>query len=213
MPSVDDLPPSLAKLAHCQALKLNQDSFESDLSQLIGGVDKFLSEARQWITLYDSRRSGFSKSDFHLSCFGEAKGRLESVTQEARNDTLVIYRENKNDTIVAWLKKYDYIGGSTVIPVGDAWGMGREFRVRCKVQAHAAEHTFKLMLKLVRATEGHYMGVKDFRIIPGAWTHINILFDEQLTADCELRLEDCEVSEAPTRLEIRDLIVTERELP
>jgi hypothetical protein len=207
MPSADDLPPSLAELTSRSGLDLDESHFSSDLSRLVDVVGTIISGARQWITLYDSRSSGFSKSDFHTDYFDEAAADI------AYSDTLVIDRGNTNGTVVVWLKKYGYIDGPSVIPIGDAAGMRRTFRVRCEVQAHGVEHTFLLMLKLDSAPPGQYLDVRRHRITSGTWAHIDEPFnDVWLSANCLLRLEDREVS-APSRLEIRDLIVTERDPP
>jgi hypothetical protein len=211
MPSADDLPPSLAELTSRNGLDLDQGRFRSDLSRLVDVIGTIISGARRWITLYDSRSSGFSLSDFHTDFWEGAAGEL--VTQEADDDTLVIDRGNTNGTVVAWLKKYDYIDGPTVIPLGDAAGMRRMFRVRCEVQAHDAEHTFLLMFKLDGAPPGQFLDVRRHRITPGTWNHIDEHFDVWLSANCLLRLEDRDVSAAPSRIKIRDLIVTEREPP
>ena len=211
MPRAKDLPDSLAELASRNGLYFRLDSLESDLSRIVDAVDKIL--AMQWITLYDSRSGGFGLSDFHTQFYGGAAAELQLETQGAHDDTLVIDRKDTNGTVVTWLKKYGYIDGRSVIPRGDPAGRKGMFRVRCEVQAHGAERTFLLMLKLVNAPPGQFLGVRRHPITLGTWTHIDEYFDVWLSADCELRLEDREVSAAPSRIEIRDLIVTERKPP
>jgi len=216
MPKADDLPPSLAEMRSRNSFDLDQGRFKAGLDRLVEVVGDIIVEERQWITVYKSRSSGFSLSDFHMDCFEDADAHLR-VTREAGNDTLVIDRNNKDGQVVLWLKKYDYINSPDVIPRSDQWDTRRTFRVRCKVQAHDAAHTFKLMLKLVGVEAGDYEGIEiRRRITPGTDTltpPIDDQFDVQLRRDCELRLEDRDVSAAPTRLEIRDLIVKERKPP
>jgi hypothetical protein len=84
------------------------------------------------------------------------------------------------------------------------------------VQAHDAAHKLILMLKPVGAPPGFYQDLRSHRITPDTDTltpPIDDRFDVPLMADCQLRLEDSDVSAAPTRLEIRDLIVAERKPP
>jgi TIR domain len=216
MPGEEVLPDSLAKLARRNGLDLHYDHIEPGLSRLVDEVDKTLSDAKQWITLYDSRDSGFSLSHFHSELYEGATEEPKLVTQEKDNDTLVIDRRNKDGQVVLWLRKYDYINSPNVIPRGDAWGKRRTFRVRCKVQAYDAAHTFNLMLKQVGTVKGIYGELESHRITPDTdilTPPIDDQFDVPLMGDCELRLEDRDVSAAPTRLEIRDLVVTERRPP
>jgi hypothetical protein len=215
MPKADDLPPSLAEMRSRNGLNLDQSRFRADLSPLVDGIETIICVEEQWITVYDSRRGGFSLSDFYKDRFEGAAANLR-VTQEAGNDILVIARDNKDGQVVLWLKKYDYINSPNVIPHVGPWGTRRTFRVRCKVQAHDAAHTFNVMLKQVGTAEGIYKDVKSHRITPDTDTltpPIDDQFDVPLTGDCELRLEDRDVSAAPTRLEIRDLIVKDRKPP
>jgi hypothetical protein len=215
MPKADDLPPSLAEMRSRNGLDLDQGRFRAGLSRLVDGIGTIIRVEEQWITVYDSHSSGFSLSDFHPDFFEGAAANLR-VTQEAGNDTLVIDRNNNDGQVVLWLKKYDYINSPNVIPRRGPWGTRRTFRIRCKVQAHDAAHTFNLMLKQVGTQRNIYADLKSHRITPDTDTltpPIDDQFNVLLTGDCELRLEDRDVSAAPTRLEIRDLIVTERKPP
>jgi hypothetical protein len=172
------------------------------------------SPSRQLVTLYDSRSGGFSPFDFETDLWESAAGELTlASTGEASDDILVIIRLNTQGTFVAWLNKYGYIEGPTMIPVGDAAGVKRMFRVRCQVRALGAEHTFLFTLKMTGAPMGEHLGQRRHRITPGVWTDIDDHFDISFSANCRLRLEDRSVSAAPSRLEIRNFVVTEHEPP
>jgi len=169
---------------------------------------------RQSITLYDSRSDGFSLFDFEIALWEPAAGELSlASSKEAGDDILLIIRLNTEGTFVAWLNRYGYRDGPTVIPVGDAAGVKRRFRVRCQVRAREAEHTFLLTFKMVGAPMGQYLGQRRHRITPGVWTDIDDHFDQSVSDNCRLRLEDRSVSAAPSRLEIRNFVVTEHEPP
>jgi hypothetical protein len=170
--------------------------------------------ARQSITLYDSRSGGFSLFDFEIDLWEPAAGELGLASSgKTSDDILVIIRLNTEGTLVAWLNKYGYIDRPTMIPVGDAAGVRRMFRVRCQVRAHEAEHTLLLTLKMIGAPMREYLGQRRHRITPGVWTDIDDHFDLSFSANCRLRLEDRSLSAAPSRLEIRNFVVTEHEPP
>jgi len=165
---------------------------------------------RQQITLYDSRDGGFRWSDFETERWEGAEGELSIVSSEAeRRDSLVIVRHNTQGTFVTWLSKYGYMDGAPAIPVGDAAGVQRQFRLQCRVRAHQAEHTLLFTFKMDGAPMGHHLGQKRHRITPGAWIEIDDKFEFSFAAKCRVRLEDRSVSAVPSRLEIRNLVVTE----
>jgi hypothetical protein len=170
--------------------------------------------SRQSVTLYDSRSGGFSLFDFETGLWQHAAGELRlASSEETSDDILVIVRPNKEGKFVAWLNKYGYIDGPTMIPVGDAAGVKRRFRVRCQVRASGAEHTLLFTLKMTGAPMGEYLDQRRHRITPGVWTDMDDHFDASFSANCRLRLEDRSVSAAPSRLEIRNFVVTEYEPP
>jgi len=168
------------------------------------------SPVRQPITLYDSRDGGFRLSDFETERWEHAEGELSVVSSEGeRHDCLLIGRDNMQGTFVTWLSKYGYLDGAPAITVGDAAGLKRKFRLRCRVRAHEAEHTLLFTFKMDGAPMGHHLGQKRHRITPGAWTDIDDDFEFSFAAKCRMRLEDRSVSAVPSRLEIRNLVVTE----
>ena len=172
------------------------------------------SPVRRLITLYDSRSGGFNLPDFETALWEPAAGELSlASSEEVRDGILVIVRHNTGGTFVAWLNKYGYIDGPAVIPVGDPAGAKRRFQVRCQVRAREAEHTFLLTFKMAGAPMGEYLGQQHHRIMPGVWTDIDDHFDQSFSANCQLRLEDRSVSVAPSRLEIRNFVLTEYEPP
>jgi hypothetical protein len=66
---------------------------------------------------------------------------------------------------------------------------------------------------MVGGPMGEYLGQRRHRISADVWTDIDDYFDPSFSANCRLRLEDRSVSAAPSRLEIRDFVVTEYEPP
>jgi hypothetical protein len=228
------LPPELQQLAGLNAFELSYSRYEFDAGRLLDLIQRVLlaagpaepvhqtppggahqmSPVRHSIALYDSSSGGFSLSDFETNLWEPAAGELSlDSSEEARNDILVIARDNTEGTFVAWLCKYGYLNGRTVIPVGDPASAGRRFRVRCQVRAREAEHTLLLTFKMDGAPMRQYLGQRRHRITPDIWTDIDDYFEQSFLANCRLRFEDRSVSAAPSRLEIRNFVVTEYEPP
>lgn len=207
--------------AETDKLKAETEKIRSEAAEISSNAANAEAIARlaypaspQTLTLYDSRRNGFSQFDFKSSRWVDAEGELRlASSRDADDDMLVIIRNNTAGTFVAWLKSYGYKDKPDIIPVGDAAGKRRMFRVQCQVRAHEAEHTFLTTLKMEGAPQGQHLGQRRHRITVGAWVDIDDHFDVSFSANCQLRLEDRSVSSAPSRLEIRHLVVTEREPP
>jgi len=169
--------------------------------------------APQSLTLYDSR-NGFSLFDFKRDLWEGAAGELSLASSAgAEDDILVITRNNAEGKLVVWLKSYSYRDRPDVIPVGEVAGKERMFRIRCEVRSHSAERTFLPTLKVLGAPPGQYLSQRRHRLRPGSWIDIDEHFDVSFSASCLLRFDDRSVSAAPSRLEIRNLVVTEREPP
>jgi hypothetical protein len=232
-PRQQQLPAGLQQLAGLNAFELSTSRYAYDAGRLLDLIRRVLlaaerpepsdqaqpggayqtSPARHSITLYDSSSGGFSLSDFETDRWEPAAGELSLDSEKARNDILVIDRNNTGGTFVAWLSKYGYLNNPTVIPVGGPAGAERRFRVRCQVRAHGAEHTLFLTFKMDGAPMRRYLGQQHHRITSDIWTDIDDYFEQSFSANCRLRLEDRSVSAAPSRLEVRNFVVTEDEPP
>jgi hypothetical protein len=165
------------------------------------------------LTVYDSTRNGFSLFDFTMVTYDEAQGELKVFKTDTPDDTLLLLRPTTAGKVYIWLATYDYAGAPGVIPVGNAAGVRRKLRVQCEARALSAAHTFLLVLKAVNAPAGEYLDVRRERIETEQWVPIDVVFSVAVATDFRLRIEDRSVSAAPSRLEIRNLKVTERDAP
>ena len=228
------LPPELQPLAGLNAFELSYSRYDYDAGRLLDLIQRVLlvaerpepadqassegahhlSSVRRSITLYDSGSGGFSLSDFETDRWDAAAGELRlDSSEEARHDTLAVVRNNTGGKFVAWLNKYGYLNSPTVIPAGDPAGLKRRFRVRFQVRAREAEHTLLVTFKMDGAPMGQYLGQRRHRITSDIWADVDDHFEQSFSANCRLRLEDRSVSAAPSRLEIRNFVVTEQEAP
>ena len=204
-----------AKLrAETDKIRLEATEISERLENAEAQLSHQASPAQQSITLYDSR-SGFVLFDFESVTWDRAAGELSLASSQEGGveDILVVARHNANGTFGAWLNKYGYIDSPTVIPASNAAGTNRKLRLRCQVRTRGAEHTFALTLKMVSAAPGKYLGQRRHRTTRDVWTDIDDYFDLPFSDSCRLRFEDRSISAAPSRLEIRNFILTEYEPP
>lgn len=165
------------------------------------------------LSVYDSDREPFNPLDFQLLQNDGAQARLDIAVDDDGDTALVLFRANSAGRVYLWLLRYDYLGSPEVIPVGAAAGIRRRLRVQCEVRALSAGHTFLLVLKSVDSPPGEHLDERRERIEGEQWVSIDAVFSVATARDFRLRIEDRNVSAAPSRLEIRRLVITERDAP
>lgn len=165
------------------------------------------------LTLYDSR-NGFQLRDFRVERWEGAKGTLDlGSSPDPAKGALVFDRENTSGEFVAWLQSYAYKNKPKVIPVGDSPDPVRRLQISCEVRARQADHTLLVTLKVVGAPMGEHLTQWHHRITPEGWIDIDHDVEKPVSGNCQFRFQDRSVSAVPSRLEIRRLVVTEREPP
>jgi len=165
--------------------------------------------------LYDSR-TGCDPFDFQ---FGPGRryvgnkpiGPRGSGTYSIKEGCVVdIERDNKDGTYEIWLRKYVHDGADpTLIPKDEQGAGDRKIRVSCEAKVLGGEHTLSFKLKDPENLVHKY--VEERRITSTTWTPIDdIYFHCTRLADFRLRIADQEVSQVPSSVRIRNLVVAER---
>lgn len=165
------------------------------------------------LTVYDSSRNGFDRFDFALDSHDGAQAELKIVTDDTHNDTLALLWPSTAGKVYVYLTRYGYVGQPGAIPVGNAAGVRRQLRVQCDVRALSGAHTFLLVLKGLTAPPGDHVDERRQRVGSEQWVPIDVVFSVAVATDFRLRIEDRSVSAAPSRLEVRNLVITERDAP
>ena len=165
------------------------------------------------LDVFDSTGYGFSLHDFELHLRQGASAELKVASQQSKDDTLVLVWPSVDGWADVWLTRYAYVGSPNVIPLGDRAGTRRTLRVQCQVRALGAEHTFVIVLKALDAAPGEHLDERRQRLTSEAWVTIDAAFSAAATSDFRIRLVDRHPSAAPSRLEVRELVVTERDAP
>ncbi len=168
------------------------------------------------LTLYDSRH-GFDPFVFRAE---PAEGGLGRLTFRDRSEDGAIvkdgiwnlFRENTSGRIVVWLESYAYPQGtSSVIPRNADIQGKRGLRVRCEARVlGGGQHTLILVVRDLSGVPGRYMGRWIEKLTSDAWTTIDAYLPVSPLDDCRLRLDDVEVSQPRSSLQIKDLVLTER---
>lgn len=130
-------------------------------------------------------------------------------TLKIDNGILSIQRANTDGRYEAHLQTYLY-GGSEkqFIPQDDLIEGERRMKISFEAKVVGGEHTLKFLFKGTKS--GKWLAYGEKRIVENSWTLHNMYFSVRPNEDCQLRIDDQEVSGAPSSIQIRNFVLTEK---
>lgn len=142
------------------------------------------------------------------------KGLGKLTPEESKKDGLIlnIQRTNTDGRFAVELKQYKYNGEEhDCIPKSDLIAGKRKIRIRCeaKVNTDNVEHTLVFILRN-KATKIWLASRKEKVTRTDEWTFIEAFFEVTPTADLQFRIDDQDVSKAPSGVQIRKFLLTEK---
>lgn len=175
----------------------------NNVESLSASVSYKLSNADERI-IYDISR-GSSGYDFS----GDAsRSYIDGKAIEPRGEgsftvkdgVLSIHRKNKEGRYLVWLEKDigkdEFIAGQ------------RRLRISCQAKAVGSEHTLKFVLK--EKTTDKILASEKVHISGDSWNPLEVYFRVSPTADFRFRIDDEYVTNAPSSIHIRGLVLAER---
>lgn len=168
--------------------------------------------------IYDSTQEdigyGFSKG-FEDYIWKRIDGKDTRVGKQARGaltieggKVLTINRENTEGRFEVWLERYSYEGEITQrIPKEPALNQ-RNFRLSLEVRAMGASHKLRFVFK--NEEDNTWPASAAITITEEIWTKFDLYFPVSPMEKCRFRIDDIEVSKAPSRVQIRNVVLTEK---
>jgi hypothetical protein len=124
---------------------------------------------------------------------------------------LNIQRSTVDGRYEVWLQTYVFDGKETAtIPRDDLMPGLRRLRISCEAKAAGAEHTLRFILKNEKTNK--WVANDERTITSNAWTPIKIYFQIPPTEECRLRIDDLNITHAPSSVQIRNFLLAERAL-
>jgi hypothetical protein len=176
----------------------------------VAGAVRYLTSPQEARVVFDGR-DRLDPFDFHKEELYGAQARLAE-----QDGMLVIVRDNTEGNARIRLESYaNPEGRGTVLErLGDSADDRRHLRVRCQLRAVDAEHTVLLRLVARNALPDEWLGRWRERLTPGAaWVSIDWYVELPAAEDIFFRIEDRSVSNAPSSVQMRNLVITERPAP
>ena len=163
--------------------------------QILQAMDRVREDSSSAVTIFDGR------SQFDLGAWSVQRWEDAGGDAAVGSDVLGIERTNTSGRFVLELE--------AVIerPPG---GERVTLHVAGQARAQGGDHTLVLVFKELDTPYGEHVWDARSRVVPGRWQAIDGEQDVVLHRDCRVRIEDRSVSSAPSRLEVRDLVVTVR---
>jgi len=165
--------------------------------------------------IYDSR-GGFGPFDFTEQLYQGADGHLRLLDDEAggkERAILAIERTTREGTFAAWLNSYATPGGPAErMPREITAAPSRWLSARFEARTVGGPHELVVRLKAEDETPeriGRYVQ----KITTDAWVPIEAFFQISSNRDFRLRIEDREVANVPSSLQIRNFVFAEHRQP
>jgi len=171
-----------------------EDSFEQilfDGTHKIDGFDIKGSEGQHW------------KDDKPITGKGNGVLKFEDF------GVINLKRTNTDGRFELWVMKYIYNGNEyDKIPNDDLISGKRKILVSCEAKAIGGEHTLRFVVRDAEKTS--WLTSDTVRVIGNDWTQYQIYLQFDPSKNSILRIDDENVSVAPSSVQIRNLVITER---
>lgn len=133
----------------------------------------------------------------------------EGTLNFAQGGILDIQRTNTDGRFEIWLQNYTQEGKEQerIIPNSSLSGL-RFILVRCEAKVMGGEHTLKFVLK--NETTKKWLASEERKITSDTWTLVEFYFRVSPAEECRLRIDDQDVTQTPSSIQIRNIEVMER---
>jgi hypothetical protein len=123
---------------------------------------------------------------------------------------LNVQRSDTNGRFELWLRRYTYAGRDHErIPISSSIAGKRKLRISCEAKTIGAAHTLRFMIREPVNATRFSEDVK--QISQNEWVAIEVFLQGDPTVETEVRIDDEGVTAAPSSLQIRNLLIVERQ--
>lgn len=200
-----------------QKMRAETDKINAEIKNLSATVSYSLSDSAEQI-IFDgkARIDGFdikgAEGQFWTGIGKDAKTtspKGHGTLRFEEGGILNIQRTNIEGRFELWLQRYFYNRKEhAIIPKDELISGKRKLRVSCEAKAVGGEHTLRFVVREVRT--GLRLADEAVRVKGNVWTPFQVYLLADPAQECQLRIDDEQVSIAPSSVQIRNLVVTER---
>ena len=184
-------------------LSTTVDSLSDAAEQIIFdgrvGVDGFSfkgAEAQHWTGRGENARA--------ISPIGRGTLKFEE------GKILNIQRTNTDGRYELYLLRYLYQGREyPTLPKNELISGSRRIRINCEAKSVNSQHTLRFIL---RTKDGQRLAESAVQVNENVWGIFEVYLTCDPTQECQFRIDDENVSAAPSSVQIRNLVVAERQV-
>jgi len=210
--------------AEIAKLELDAEKLRRELSQSIdaipGAVTHALASAAERI-IY-ATAGGAVGHDFtgqEAKLWQKVDGKDQPISDLGRGSlsftddgSLNISRSNTDGRYEVWLTRYTVDGKEHArIPRDDHIEGVRSLRLSGEAKAVGGEHTLRFVFKNESANT--WADKREHRVTTNAWTPFSLHFRVSPSEECRLRIDDLDISKAPSSLQLRNIVLAEKTSP
>jgi|SRR5579864_6378 len=188
-----------------ERLQLENDQFRKNIKDTL----RYQVGDSESVVLYDAS-GGFSRFDFSFEPRDAAEGRLTFADGETKDEILIVERSNTQGMVMLKLNSYSIRGSRATRLPSIVAGAKRRLRAEMEVRVLGGAHTMLLAIKEEGSAPGHHLAEWRERVESDAWKPVDAYFEFPAVNETYLRILDRSVAKAPSSLQIRRLVLTER---
>jgi hypothetical protein len=198
-----------------EKIRAETEKIQAEIRNLSATVSA-IADANEKI-IFDGRRSidGFAvrgNAGQFWSGGKEAKAtsdRGEGTVKFEGNGILNVQRTNKVGRYELYIQQYTYGGKQhPCIPKDELVAGKRKLRIACEAKVVGGEHSLRFVVRNPHTGQRFAEDIQ--RITINDWTAIQVYLQANATEDSEVRIDDEQVSAAPSSIQIRNLLIAER---
>jgi len=125
------------------------------------------------------------------------------------NGVLNVQRTNTDGRYELLFLRYMYKSGEhSLIPKDDLISGKRKLRVSCEAKSAGADHTLRFMIR--DPSTKQRLAEDRVKVTTNQWTSFQAFLSADPGVDGQFRIDDEEVSQAPSSVQIRNIVLTQR---
>lgn len=163
--------------------------------------------------IYDSRRMDppfdFKGRGNYIYVEHKKTGKEGAGELNFEERILSIKRTNTDGRFSVWLERYSYKGrDNAVLPKNELISGRRKVRVSCEAKVMNGSHALRFIFKDEEADK--WVAHEKRQITSDTWTPLNLYFKFPATANVRLRIDDVDVSSAPSSVQMQNIVLAEK---
>jgi len=203
--------------AEAQKTRAETDKILAEIKNVSAAVSYSLADSTE-VILFDGteRIDGFDvrgrEGTFWTGFGAESKPASPKGQGELKFEdggVLNVQRKNTEGRFELWFQRYIYKGKEhSMIPKDEVIAGKRKLRVSCEAKAVGGQHVLRFVI--FEPSTKTRLAEERATVKSNEWTRFQVFLPADANQDCQFRIDDEEVSSAPSSVQIRNIVLAQR---